>query len=106
MGRHKTDSNHINICKRSENSNGFLLSTKNDFFKNKELVVKIDDKSIVFRKPTLDWVGLIHKPRKYSKLYEEWRNVCLYDDRLITGRFEIDEEDSDEDQVVIYYREE
>ncbi|HDY67384.1 MAG TPA: hypothetical protein ENH85_06320 [Candidatus Scalindua sp.] len=86
--------------------NQFLFSTKNDFFKTKELVVKIDDESIVFRKPTIDWVGPTHKTTKYNKSYEEWRNLVLYDDRLITGKFEIDDEDSDEDQVVIYYREE
>ena len=104
MGRHETDPNHINICQDKQKTNKFILSTKNDFFKNKELVVKIDDESIVFKIPTLDWVGRIHRTVKHNN-GRGWRNLCLCDERLITGRFEIDE-DSNEDQLVIYYREE
>lgn len=74
------------------------IRTKAAFFKE-SFIYKVQDGCLVFRKPTLGYIGKLHTPQcNNTTCY--FQIVC---DDLPIGTFEFDEE-STEDCVMIYYK--
>lgn len=84
------------------NSNQFRVTSKHPFFKNEYLITKITEDCLIFSIPTIDYRGKSYKthPCKNTKDF----NACsITSEFMREGKFEIDEDDSDEDQLYIYF---
>ena len=85
-------------------TNAYCISSKHSIFKNEYIKVDVDTENCVlfFSVPTLDYKGKMYKTRKHSSS-KEWRHFTYCIEFIYTGKFQICEEESDEDVVVVYY---
>jgi hypothetical protein len=90
------------LINKSTKLNGFIISSKHEFFKNERVIIKIYDKYFEIKVPSICYEGKTVATCKNNKS-KEWRFISIVDERLITGNFSIDLEESDEDTVVINY---
>ena len=74
------------------------ITSSHPFFSG-EVVIKRTEDGIEFKKPTLDYVGLIHKG---ANLKSGWR-AFSFNDTLPPGRWDFDEEESGEDLIVVKF---
>jgi len=77
------------------------LSSKCDIFQNETLIVSTYDEYMLLKVPTLDYRGRTHKLASMPNS-EVWKGFSITDQRIQTGVFEFDE-DSTEDEVIIYF---
>lgn len=76
------------------------IASNSNFF-NDELIIKIENDKIIFRKPSIDYEGKRHRMSLDKKTgYYHTAVVC----ELPEGKFEFDADESDEDCRVVYYR--
>ena len=75
------------------------ISSKSDFF-NEEVIIKIENDKIIFRKPSIGYNGKSRKFSRHKSGYYHTAIVC----ELPIGKYEFDEDESDEDCMVAYYR--
>lgn len=95
----KTDvSGSIFVYKHTSQRQRHIKSNSN-FFKD-ELIIKIDDEKIIFRKPSIDYEGKRYKLTEDNAEYYHTAVVC----EIPLGKFEFDLDESDEDCRVVYYR--
>lgn len=92
---------YINIIKLSRYGR-FAIVSKLDIFKTDEVICKITDDHISIRRPDIDYRGKIIRPQ-YTNNNHNWMRITVFDDRLKIGAFEIDEHESNEDELIIYY---
>ena len=98
---------YVNISEaKSQGRSRFnkLFSSNSEFFaNNKTLVVKINEECLTLSVPTLDFSG---KTSSISKVggTKEWYNFSLMIDVPTGTHFEFDEEESNEDRVVVYFK--
>ncbi len=77
------------------------MQSNSIFFEaNENYIIKISDEKIVIAKPTIDYNG---KTYKASKKGSGWVTFQIQAE-LPLGKFEFDEDETDEDSVAIYYR--
>lgn len=93
---------YINICNNSsrfENKSN-SISSKNSLFKE-DIIVKYDEneKKITFTLATIDYTG---KTKKATVAGSGWYSLFINED-LPRGRHFVDEEESNEDQLVVYF---
>lgn len=75
-----------------------IISTAN-FFKTDSIIINYDHEKMIFRVTNLD----DYKPIKVSKLDKTRKGFKMFNEYLSTGKYEIDQDESNSDQVVIYY---
>jgi len=88
----------------SQKNNKFsrVFTSKASIFKNnKELVVKVVDNCLTLRVPPMNYVGTTSK---ISKTTGGWFSFCLMIDVPCGIHFEFDEEESNEDKGVVYFK--
>ena len=83
--------------------NKYIISSKHQLFKNEYIKVCIDDCKLIFSVPKIDCYRKMYKLSTNNKS-PEWRMFSITNDLLINGKFEIDIEESNEDELVVYYR--
>ncbi len=83
--------------------NHFFISSNHDFFKAEYVIVKVEYERLIFTIPTIDYNGKMLKSNIHFN-DDRWRHFTVVSELLITGKFYIDEEESDEDKLVVYYR--
>ena len=86
---------HITIS--SKRGNKRVISTPHPWFSGR-VIIKADEDGISFRKPTLGYMGKTYactRGRNRAQIHPTLD--------LPIGRFEIDEEDSTEDQIVVWF---
>ena len=71
--------------------------------KNEYIIVDVDIYCLIISFPTIDYNGKMYKPQTNSN-NKEWRYFGITNELLITGKYEIDMDESNEDEIVIYYR--
>jgi hypothetical protein len=98
----KVDVSGSVLINKSSKLNGFIISSKHEFFKNESIIIKIYDKYFEIKVPSICYEGKTIKTVKNNNS-KEWRFIHTVDERLITGTFLIDLEESDEDTLVIHY---
>jgi hypothetical protein len=91
------------LINNNKNQNQYMISSKHPLFKNEYIKVSVDDCRLIFSLPTIDYVGKMYKSKVNNKS-SEWRYFSITNEFLITGKFEIDAEESSEDELVVYYR--
>lgn len=79
------------------------ISSTDDFFKNEYLKAKVEDDCIIFTVPTLDYNGRMYKTCVKNNTPDGLRMFTIVDERISLGKFEIDEEESTEDEIVVYF---
>ena len=89
----------IHYCK---SGNQFRISSKHPMLKNEYVKISVNGNCLAISVPTLDYVGKAYKPQTITR--NGWRQVAVRNKLLKTGRFEIDTEESTEDELVVYYR--
>ena len=62
--------------------------------------MSIKSDKILFKKPTIDYQGKIHKFRSFKKTHNTFTTTVICD--IPNGIYEIDEEESNEDCIVVY----
>jgi hypothetical protein len=95
--------NYIKFKNAKQGVNRFIAHSSNPFFYS-EIIVKINEDSIVFTKPTIDYSGKTIKPTKTNKKYK-WVTFSLYAENMKEGKYIISEENN-EDIIVIYFTDE
>tara|TARA_R110000822_G_C14977789_1_gene458123 strand:+ start:77 stop:418 length:342 start_codon:yes stop_codon:yes gene_type:complete len=98
-----TDLSGSILINNSSSQNQYMISSKHSFFKNEYIKVYIDDYSLIFSIPTIDYNGKMYKSQINNNSVE-WRYFSINNEFGLTGKFEIDVEDSSEDELVVYYR--
>jgi hypothetical protein len=83
--------------------NQYMIGAKHPMFKNEYVKVNVSSDCLVFSVPTLDYKGKMYKTHINNKSID-WRYFSVTNELLITGKFEIDTEESTEDELVVYYR--
>ena len=91
-------SSSINIQKASHRRQVQVQS--NSKFFSEDVLVSVDEESIRFTKPSLDYRGKTHKPKE---LKSGWYTFCIVAELPITKNLEFDDEESTEDELVVYY---
>lgn len=84
-------------------NNAYIISSNHPFFKSEYIKVYVDDCSLIFSVPTIDYNGKMYKPHRNRKSIE-WYSFGITNELLITGKFYVDIEESTEDELVVYYR--
>ena len=93
----------INDASKVKLGKKFQISSKHPMFQNEYLRVKVCDDCITISVPTIDYNGKVHKTTFNNKPHNNfWKGFGITNDTLCEGKFEIDEEDSSEDELVIY----
>lgn len=92
-------SGYINIQKASKHYQRQIQS--NSKFFNDDVLVKVDEETIRFTKPNLDYRGKTHKPKP---LKSGWYTFLIVAELPIIKNLNFDVEESTEDELVVYYR--
>ncbi len=90
----------ISKCKRQDQ---YKISSKHPILKNEYVKVDVSYDFLVFSVPTIDYLGKMYKT-SINNNNSDWRQFSITNELLITGKFEIDTEESTEDELVVYYR--
>lgn len=95
--------NYDKISIYKESNNNVQLRMKSTFFiPNEYYIIMVDHEKIVFRRPTIDYNGKLYK-MSTQKGRTDVHTSVKYDLPLIKD-IPFDEEESDEDTKVVYYR--
>lgn len=104
MNRHNQDkiqSGFIGaILVNRQTQRAMRITTKSVFFRD-ELIVKVEQNKIVFRKPPISYVGKVLRPTFYKKT--GFFAFCVVAE-IPEGRYEFDEDESNEDRIVAYFK--
>jgi len=85
------------------NINAIDIHTKCDFFKD-PVIVNIFEDRIQFTKPNIDYNYKLMKFNKRKGIYHTIISHIL--DKMPAGEYVFDKEESNEDQIVIYFNQE
>lgn len=97
----KQSGNRISICKGGWH-NQVHISSRSDFFTpNEYIIVIVDHEKITFKKPSLFYTGKLHKIKPTQS---GWVCFDIIADIPLARRLAFDPDESNEDQVVVYYR--
>jgi hypothetical protein len=93
------------LINNGKNKNQYLISSKHPLFKNEYIKVDINEFSLIFSVPTIDYNGKMYKTQ-INNNNKEWRSFTFTKslELIISGKFYIDTEESTEDELVVYYR--
>jgi hypothetical protein len=89
----------IVINKQSCEINRFSINSKHDFFNCEELIISIKKDRLIIRKPKLSDI----KRCKVTFFNNKMKCITVMSSKLNVGVFKIDEEDSNEDELVVYF---
>ena len=89
---------HIDIKKGGTYIYSRNICSALPFFSESIICVSLHDR-LVFAKPTLDYSGKQYKP---SLIKQEYKFTLPFE--LPIGKFKIDEEESNEDCIVVYFK--
>ena len=98
----KEDREFIKVYYKKGKGNSVLISSKIKMFQTDYIIAKVDDHTIRFSVPTLDYQGKLYKLTK-AKSALGWKLFGIADGRIKAGILYVDEEDSTEDEIVIYF---
>lgn len=92
---------HISITTPPHRENCRYIHLSNEYFPEREVVIDINSEYLVIRIPSLD-------DAKTFKAYHHVKGInrIAIGAELPTGKFLIDQEESNEDQLVIYFEDE
>lgn len=90
--------NRVSITKRAIEGQVCIRSS-NPFFNTEKVILKQEDDRLIVRKPDIFYTGKMHTPSKLGKSKQHQMTLVM---PLPIGAFEIDQEESDIDQLVIY----
>ncbi len=79
-----------------------MLYSHNQIMNNDSIIVKWDSEKITIKIPEMDYRGGAYTPRAPNKR-PSGKTVMIITDTLPFGKFLIDEDESNEDQVVVYF---
>lgn len=102
MARPKTEPNYIRINKFKNRLDYFLISSKHDVLNNEYVTIDIRPEYIKISVATIDCENNIRKP---SKVFGDgsWMNFGIGSSLLKEGYFLIDEDESTEDEIIVYF---
>ena len=94
------DYEYITINKKSFRVDTYSVVVKNSFFdRGNEVVISINDGAIIFSYPDIDYVG---KTYHFCNMDEfGWKTCSLTSELLSPGKYFIDKDESNEDQLVV-----
>jgi len=90
----------INVYPSRKKHNVQLVVSGLDFF-NEMVIVTITHEKITFAKPTIDYSGKLHLPNKLRR--SKNKSITISNKDLPLGGVNIDEDESNEDRIVIYF---
>lgn len=89
---------YINVCDIQCRENYRHISTRSKWFDCESIIIKDCFDFISITKPSLDYRGKSYSITKQNEWYHFSINM-----EFPVGKFEIDLEDSNEDELIIYY---
>lgn len=94
-------SGSISILKGTRENQRQIQSNSKFFTPNEDVIVKVDNDKITFRKPQIDYNGRTFKPKL---IQSGWVTFQIVADLPIIKNLEFDLDESNIDERVIYYR--
>jgi hypothetical protein len=92
------------LINNNKHQNQYVISSKHSIFKNEYIKVDVDNCSLIFSIPTIDYNGKMYKSQ-INNNNNEWRFFSITtNELLITGKFKVDIDESTEDKLIVYYR--
>lgn len=89
---------YITINKDSRNIDKYMISFKAEIISD-YLKVVVDNNKLILSIPIIDYNG---KQSKISSSKGGWSGICVVNELLKEGRFYINEDETTEDEIVIY----
>ena len=81
----------------------FKISSNHPFFHVDTVYAKADEECITFTIPTIDDAKRGYTPVRIKN--SAWTSFTIVNEHLEPGKFVMDEEESDEDSIVVYFKE-
>jgi hypothetical protein len=94
-------SGSISILKGTRENQRQIISKYKFFTPNEDLIVKVDNEKITFKKPHIDYNGRTFKPKLINS---GWVTFQIVADLPIVKNLEFDLDESNIDERVVYYR--
>ena len=95
--------NWITLNKAGLRNRRFKMASKMDFFQCDRIIVKVNEGHIIFTKPDISYQGKSLKLIKANNS-DVWKQTMITDERLVEGKFEINEDDFNEDELFMYFK--
>mgnify|MGYP000560215250 CR=1 FL=1 len=92
------EENEVSIYKLSQ-PNKYMFYSSHQLFKERELITTVHEEYITIERPPFDFRGTTVKPQDNTKSIKRFFNIRC--DREIQGKYEIDLDDSTEDELII-----
>ena len=93
---------YIIINNKIPHLNQFQISSKHSIFKNEYIKIDVYASFLIFTVPSIDYNGKIYKVST-NKRSPDWHYFCVVNEMLTTGKFKSDLEESNEDELLVYY---
>lgn len=81
---------------------GLKLLRSKAFLLNEEVIIKIDEWSIRFIRPSISYNGKLYAFKRQNG-NDAWPRMSISNDELPNGKFYFDAEDSNEDCLIAYF---
>ena len=104
-GRPEAPSNYIRVHGDKYRQAFRVISSKNEIF-SQDIHWEVDEDKIIFTIATIDNISKNIKKFCKKKVEQNWYQASFSDDRIPLGHFMIDEDESNEDRIVVYFEDE
>ena len=89
------------LINRTESAIRYNISSNHFIFKNEYLKVNVYYDKIIISIPTIDYNGKTYTSTKIGD-GDKWRKFTITNENLKPGKFEINTEESNDDEIVVY----
>lgn len=95
----KKMNDYISISKGHRDDHRQITTNSKFFVADEYIIVEVNDNKIKFIKPDIDYLG---KAYKIKSRHSNWVGFTIVAD-LPMGKFQCDKDETNEDEMVIYY---
>ena len=82
--------------------NKIRIYSNHVMFQSEYIKITFLNEYLILSIPDIDFKGKIYKTIRHNKC-DKWRSFTTISEKIKKGKFYIDEEDSTEDELIIYY---
>jgi len=98
------DFGYATITSQKEGRQRILCIKSGSDFLNERVIVESDDSFISIKRPPFDYQGKTYSVGRIRGGY--YSLSIMYNDEIPTGRYHFDQEDSNEDELIMYFNQE
>lgn len=96
------DANYI-LINYGHANNQYTISSKHNLLKTDKVKVIVFYDHLVISRPDIDYRGKTFSVQ-INKNSNSWRYFAIVNENIIPGKFDIDEQESSEDEIVVFFK--